>query len=73
MHGFSVLRSGQAFRYVVQVLLDYATIRGIDTQYMIAHGPPRVGRVVSYILAQFKAPVASQDALGLWLLHGCVE
>ena len=49
----------QAFRFVGQVLLDYATIRGVDTQCMIAHGPSRMGRVVSYILAQFKAPVAS--------------
>ena len=48
-----------AIRYVVQVLLDYATIRGIDTQCMIAHGPSGMGRVVSHILAQFKAPVAS--------------
>ena len=49
----------QAFRYVVQVLLDYATIRGVDTQCMIAHGPSGMGRVVSYILAQFKALEAS--------------
>ena len=56
---FSLWIPVQAFRYVVQVLLDYATIRGIDTQCMIAHGPSGMGRVVSYMLAQFKALVAS--------------
>ena len=59
LHGFSVRIPVQAFRFVGQVLLDYATIRVVETQCMIAHGPSRMGRVVSYILAQFKAPVAS--------------
>ena len=40
----------------IQVLVDYATIRVIDTRCMIAHGLLLLrGHVVSVILAQFKA------------------
>ncbi len=56
---FFRMNTRPSFSFLSQVLLDYATIRVVDTQCMIAHGPSGMGRVVSYILAQFKAPVAS--------------